>query len=79
SLLIFLPTDRLCLLRRAAPMTTGLVRADVAISEHGVEAVDVRVPRGHRADAFVWLARALPALRELDRSLKAPNPAEPDR
>jgi hypothetical protein len=49
-----------------------MVRAEIEISEQAVTAIDVCVPAGHRAEAFDFLARTLPALKELDRSLKVP-------
>ncbi len=45
------------------------VRADIAINENGIRAVDLVVPKGHREDAFRFFERILPGLKALDRTV----------
>lgn len=51
---------------------TPSVRADIEISDAGVLAIDIIVPKGHRADGLTFLERVGPFVRILDNSLRAP-------
>ncbi|GKS58268.1 hypothetical protein YTPLAS18_17950 [Nitrospira sp.] len=51
-------------------MNPGQVRAEIAISERGVLNIDFRVPKGGRAHALALLARVLPSIRQLDRTVR---------
>lgn len=50
------------------------VRADIVMTESGVRAVDLVVPKGHREDAFRFFECILPGLKALDRSITEANP-----
>lgn len=55
-------------------MTKRRVRADIAITEQGIRAVDLVVPKGHREDAFRFFERILPSLEALDRTVTTSRP-----
>ena len=52
-------------------MYRSAVHADIRVGPHGVEEVNVEVPKGQRGEAYAWLERALPALQNLDHVTSA--------